>query len=376
MTKSVSVSPWHGSTWWSSAWSWWCSDTQARSASVISSSTQANGLPSAQAEGAGLPVQAEPLVLCGRLAPAHHRQPRQCQPRRETFVRLIKPGRGPHQVARQRRQPRPQPRIQARQQRIVRARSLQTGGRRMDWVPVGQLVRNGTERNEWPVHIEEQQRALPRTSHGRTIARHHQHPDPWKGCLSQGGGHDSPKSWVRAHWGPGARGGGFVATPHAAVDGDPGERFRSRGREAEPDAGRCSVIVPLPAETTWSLLGRFAARYGMPVTDLRASWEWRNHPPRSPGASGVQPDAEVLLDPAGQDLLAAMCRNAPHSLERALPTWTTGPATLTAPSPQACWQSGAAAHGPVARACRLCTARRTGQVVAAMQYRDGWQLVC
>ena len=139
-------------------------------------------------------------------------------------------------------------------------------------------------------------------------------------------------------------------------------------------------IAPLPAETTWSLLGRVAARYGMSATDLRTAWEWRNYPPRSPGTGGVRPDAEVLLDPAGQELLANMCRTDPATLQRALPTWTGEPALFTTPvtdgRPQGRWQSGAAAHGPVAYACRLCTARRTGQRVVAMRYREGWQRVC
>jgi len=140
-------------------------------------------------------------------------------------------------------------------------------------------------------------------------------------------------------------------------------------------------IAPLQGETTWSLLGRVAARYGISAADLRTSWEWRNHPPRLPGSSGgVRPDAEVLLDHAGQHLLAAMCRTDPSTLERALPTWAGGPAAFSEPSPdgrpQARWQVGAAAHGPVAYTCRLCTARRTGQQTAAMQYREGWQRVC
>lgn len=139
-------------------------------------------------------------------------------------------------------------------------------------------------------------------------------------------------------------------------------------------------IAPLPGETTWSLLGRVAARYGMSATDLRTSWEWRNNPPRSPGTSGVRPDAEVLLDPTGQDILVAMCRTDPSAMERALPTWTNGPALFTAPvtdgRPQGRWQCGAAAYGPVAYACRLCTVRRTGQQVTAMRYREEWQRVC
>ena len=138
--------------------------------------------------------------------------------------------------------------------------------------------------------------------------------------------------------------------------------------------------APMAGETMWSLLGRTAARYGMTPTDLRAAWEWRNNPPRSPGSSGVRADAEVLLDPAGQDLLAALCQTDPHTLQRALPAWAKGPTAFTSTSslgrPQARWQSGAAAHGPVAYACRPCTAQRTGHPVTAMRYREGWQCVC
>ncbi|MFC1414159.1 DNA-binding protein [Streptacidiphilus sp. N1-12] len=139
-------------------------------------------------------------------------------------------------------------------------------------------------------------------------------------------------------------------------------------------------VAPTAGETVWSLLGRTAARYGMTSTDLRAAWEWRNNPSRSPATSGVRADAEILLDPAGQALLAALCRTDPQTLQRALPAWAKGPAAFTSTSslgrPQARWQSGAAAHGPVAYACRPCTARRTGQVVTAMRYREGWQRVC
>ncbi|MHA6757207.1 DNA-binding protein [Streptacidiphilus sp. PAMC 29251] len=94
----------------------------------------------------------------------------------------------------------------------------------------------------------------------------------------------------------------------------------------------------------------------------------------------MRPDAEVLFDAAGQDLLAAICRTDAAILRRALPTWTHEPALFTAPvtegRPQGRWQIGAAAHGPVAYGCRLCTARRTGQQVVAMRYREQWQRVC
>ena len=72
--------------------------TQSRSAAVISSSTQTKGRPSAQAtEGPGLPVQRRrQLVLVG---PVHLRQRGQAQPGREAHVRVLHPGRRPHQLA-------------------------------------------------------------------------------------------------------------------------------------------------------------------------------------------------------------------------------------------------------------------------------------
>lgn len=139
-------------------------------------------------------------------------------------------------------------------------------------------------------------------------------------------------------------------------------------------------VAPLAGETTWSLLCRVAARYRMDVSDLRTCWEWRNQPPRAAGIPGVRPDAEVVLNRAGQDALARLCRVGPHSLERALPSWSAGPQMFKGPAdstrPLARWQVGATASGPVAFGCRLCTARRTGEATTAMRYRSGWQRVC
>ncbi|MFK0195877.1 DNA-binding protein [Kitasatospora sp. NPDC090308] len=139
-------------------------------------------------------------------------------------------------------------------------------------------------------------------------------------------------------------------------------------------------VSPLAGETVWSLMGWVAERYGVPVAELRASWEWKNQPPRSPGIGGIRPDAEVLLAPAGQDLLAAVCRADRRSLERALPAWLAGPETfagvLSDGLPEARWQLGGAVHGPVVHACRLCTAGRSGRDVAAARYRERWQRVC
>ncbi|MFD7732158.1 DNA-binding protein [Kitasatospora phosalacinea] len=139
-------------------------------------------------------------------------------------------------------------------------------------------------------------------------------------------------------------------------------------------------VAPLAGETVWSLMGRVADRYGVPVAELRALWEWKNQPPRSPGVGGIRPDAEVLLSPAGQDLLAAVCRAERRSLERALPAWPSGPEVFAGVSsggrPEARWQLGGAVHGLVVHACRLCTAGRSGRDVAAARYRERWQRVC
>ncbi|MFF1909469.1 DNA-binding protein [Kitasatospora sp. NPDC058218] len=139
-------------------------------------------------------------------------------------------------------------------------------------------------------------------------------------------------------------------------------------------------VAPLAGETVWSLMGRVAERYGVPVAELRALWEWKNQPPRAPGVGGVRPDAEILLDPAGQDLMVAVCRADRRSLERALPAWSAGPGAFAGVSPggrpQARWQLGGVVHGPVAYACRLCTAGRAGQDVVAAWYRERWQRVC
>jgi hypothetical protein len=139
-------------------------------------------------------------------------------------------------------------------------------------------------------------------------------------------------------------------------------------------------VAPLAGETAWSLLGRVAARYRMDVHDLRSCWEWRSQPPRAAGVAGVRPDAEVVLNQAGQEVLARLCRVDPHSLGRALPSWSSGPETFREPAdamrPLARWRVGSAAYGPVAFGCRLCTARRTGEATTVMRYRSGWQRVC
>ncbi|WP_316745456.1 TniQ family protein [Streptomyces sp. MK7] len=154
-------------------------------------------------------------------------------------------------------------------------------------------------------------------------------------------------------------------------------------------------VAPLNGETTWSYLRRLAAGYGMDSAALLGWWQQTNHRPRagtgSPGAA-----LEMLFDPAGQELLARLS-GLPHStLARALPSWQQGPAAfspdtraqtgLSGRGPGGLRPAGPAAGrvhwqqahtlGPVAIACRLCTARRTGRPVHAVRYLPLWQRIC
>ncbi|MGW1563380.1 hypothetical protein ACWCQ1_43885 [Streptomyces sp. NPDC002144] len=155
-------------------------------------------------------------------------------------------------------------------------------------------------------------------------------------------------------------------------------------------------VAPLNGETTWSYLRRLAAAYAMDSAVLLGWWRPANHHPRrrtgSPGAAAW----EVLFDPAGQEMLARLS-GLPHgTLARALPSWQQGPAAfhpdtraqtgLSEPGPGGPRPAGPAAGrvrwqqaqrlGPVAVACRLCTASRTGRPVHAVRYLPLWQRIC
>jgi len=139
-------------------------------------------------------------------------------------------------------------------------------------------------------------------------------------------------------------------------------------------------VAPLAHETTWSLLSRVAERYALDVNELRTCWDWDNQPPRIPGAAGVRPDAEILLNQSGRQVLARLCRTDPVHLAWALPSWNSAPGLFGAddqdPRPLARWQVGSTVGGAVAHACRPCTLRRAGHYASAMRYRHGWQRVC
>ncbi|MFI9771667.1 DNA-binding protein [Streptomyces sp. NPDC052415] len=136
--------------------------------------------------------------------------------------------------------------------------------------------------------------------------------------------------------------------------------------------------APLQGETTSSLIGRIASRYGLEAKALRSCWHWRNYQPRHDGG-GARADAEVLLNATGRQLLAAVCGVEEDVLARALPSWGQEDAKLPAGEdrvPAAAWRIGGAVAGPVAFGCRLCTARRTGTAVRVVRYTPRWERVC
>ncbi|MGW6738972.1 DNA-binding protein [Streptomyces sp. NPDC055013] len=136
--------------------------------------------------------------------------------------------------------------------------------------------------------------------------------------------------------------------------------------------------APLQGETTSSLICRIASRYGMEAKVLRSYWQWRNYPPGHDGG-GARADAEVLLNTAGQEVLAELCGVGQDVLARALPSWGQEDAKLSAGRngvPAAAWRTGGAVAGPVAFGCRLCAARRTGTAVRVVRYTPRWQRVC
>jgi hypothetical protein len=126
---------------------------------VIYPGERASGRPVHQ--GSGLPAEPEPpvfaLVRLRRLRPGHHRQVRQPDPGRYLGVRILLPGRGPHQGARQRGQATPGIRTEPCQ--------VRDGDR-----PPRPGLRVSAEGKQRPVDVEEEQGATRMIGHGRTIA--------------------------------------------------------------------------------------------------------------------------------------------------------------------------------------------------------------
>ncbi|WP_329331169.1 hypothetical protein OG866_44555 [Streptomyces sp. NBC_00663] len=149
-------------------------------------------------------------------------------------------------------------------------------------------------------------------------------------------------------------------------------------------------VAPLDGETTWSYLCRLAAGYWMGSGSLLGWWQQTNPRPRlCKGSPGTV--LEVLFDPAGQELLARLSGIPQSVLARSLPSWSQGPGAFGPDIRVRCgpgrrgpgglgegrmrWQH-ARALGPVAIACQLCTARRSGRPVLAVRYLPMWRRVC
>ncbi|TVL87356.1 DNA-binding protein [Streptomyces sp. SAJ15] len=136
--------------------------------------------------------------------------------------------------------------------------------------------------------------------------------------------------------------------------------------------------APLQGETTSSLICRVASRYGLEAKVLRSCWHWCNPQPKRDGG-GARPDADVLLNAAGRQLLAGLCGVREDVLARALPSWGQEDARLGVKEdgvPAAAWRIGGAVVGPAAFGCRLCAARRTGTAVQVVRYAPRWDRVC
>ncbi|MYS19961.1 TniQ protein, partial [Streptomyces sp. DvalAA-14] len=153
---------------------------------------------------------------------------------------------------------------------------------------------------------------------------------------------------------------------------------------APPQGGTVPValrVAPAVGETTWSYLSRLAGRYGMDPGALLPWWTWAGSRPRDD--AGPRDDAEVLLDPAGRQLLARLGGAGEHARAQALPAFGDGlqPAppgeAAGTGRPAARWKvASAGAHGPAAYGCALCTAARTGRDIVVVRYAQPWLRVC
>ncbi|MEU4864087.1 DNA-binding protein [Kitasatospora aureofaciens] len=138
-------------------------------------------------------------------------------------------------------------------------------------------------------------------------------------------------------------------------------------------------MSPFTRETTYSLVGRVAARYGLNEAALLTHWQWRGHRPRHEGGA-LRADAEVVLDAAGRRVLADLCGVGEEVLGRALPAWGLEDEKLATRTgeggPGAVWRVGGAVVGPVAFGCRSCAGRRAGAPVRVVRYAQRWERVC
>jgi hypothetical protein len=158
----------------------------------------------------------------------------------------------------------------------------------------------------------------------------------------------------------------------------------SAARTVPADRPSALRVAPVAGETTFSYLSRLAGRYGMEPGMLLPWWTWTGSRPRD--EAGPRDDAEVLLNPAGRQLLARLGGVDEQDLVRALPAFGDDPQPASPGRPGKAAGSGkpagwwkvasAGPHGPVAYGCRLCTAARTGHDTVVVRYVAPWQRVC
>ncbi|MER5385961.1 hypothetical protein ABT040_37910 [Streptomyces sp. NPDC002688] len=110
--------------------------------------------------------------------------------------------------------------------------------------------------------------------------------------------------------------------------------------------------VPLAGELTSSLIARAAARYGLPAADVVRLWTCRNSPARHEG-DGVRADAELLLNEAGQRVLAGLYGVQPAVLARALPAFTVDDPGIGSGGSRAGRRRGSAAREGRPDRCRV-----------------------
>ncbi|MEU6557960.1 DNA-binding protein [Streptomyces sp. NPDC046915] len=135
--------------------------------------------------------------------------------------------------------------------------------------------------------------------------------------------------------------------------------------------------APVSRETTWSLMGRVAATYGMHPEQMLGHFTVTGSRPRHEGGA-VRADAELLLNEAGRRMLAGLSGVGQDMLGRALPALSRKDAKAGTDegAARAVWRVGGAAVGPVAYGCRLCTARRCGAGARVVRYAQRWERVC
>lgn len=91
-------------------------------------------------------------------------------------------------------------------------------------------------------------------------------------------------------------------------------------------------VAPLSGETTWSFVSRVAGCYGLDADALAGRWRWVNHRPRH-GSGARRADAETVLDTAGRQTSAQVCRHLSGDLSRGVEfldraLWRTAVAAL------------------------------------------------